>query len=1076
MTSNDPSSDSTSDDDEKRANELAPLFDRHWEARQRGEPLDTESWINLHPDGSAGLADFKVLEALHDAADAVNQDLQLGPEECEDDIALTYSIRRADGCISAAVDRIGNQTLNQAFQPGVVLGERYALERELGRGGMGVVYLGRDLRLGRQVAVKGILPRQRSLFASDTKRRNMFEEEARLGASLLHPAIATVFDFGFHEGNPYSILEYVPGETLRDVLRRRQCVPLDEVQSIVMALAQALDYAHSHHIVHRDLKPENIRVTQGGAYKILDLGLARRFNLENEWSFAGTPAYASPEQCAEQHSDGRTDQYALALIAYEMLTGTRPFVAKDRLALLQMHISQRPVSAGQLRRDIPGAVSNAVDRALSKPPENRFASCHDFALAIGCQTVSGTSTAQENPEVVVFQRSDNFSRFHNLVRRAAMDGKSIWSCYGETIDRWPFGSIKEAVSKKNRLELRVSDSNRKARRIVWVFPDSAICQKWHSEIEDRRNSPPHEGDNPTQVASRQTILLIKQRPPFRFQQCGAVEATTRSSQLSLASVCLRAAMSGAEAIIGLESEKRAMFRDKWRLSGIAVRSVNADGRRQLISRWYWSEITKVSNLTFWFGILVFFIGMYQTSLRWISFRDSDLEVRALTESAVVMARYYYFWQLATAVLLRWLRWRQLVIPTAFTLAVSAASCFAWIGGGIHCSIVYQSTWEASLQALRGIFAPVLSVVPPIIGLVLARHLWLATRRFRNVLPKAERRAAVSRLSVAALIWFISLLFAFLIIRPEYAIAYIRTRDVHYRTLSSSLSSSFYSRARPFNNAQDLQDWANDTSLFWTDQLKQTIYCMNLNSGEVRYFPGLRLKNPRGIFIDRATRQMFFADYGHDYIAKTDLNTSDASPIIKNVPGVRGITVDLQARKIYWTDRDLKRVFRADLDGSHEPETLLTEDNGLQYPYSIQLDVSRGEMYIEDHHARSIFRANLDGSEPEAFADLKRCRGNIPAGMVIDVPNRMLYYTEAAGDSQCIRRIGLDMGATKLVVGGLQYPTGLVIDAESEKLYWAATEGRFTVIQRSNLDGSDVERVAVAGSVRAMALCNPKRSK
>ena len=149
------------------------------------------------------------------------------------------------------------------------------------------------------------------------------------GAGLNHPAIAAVYDFGFHEGHAFTVFEYVDGDSLRDLLRSCPRMGLAEVRTVVGSLARALDFAHSRGIVHRDLKPENIRASKQGQFKILDLGLAQEFRLNREWGiFAGTPAYASPEQAAGVPADGRSDQYALAVIAYEMLVGCRPLRAR----------------------------------------------------------------------------------------------------------------------------------------------------------------------------------------------------------------------------------------------------------------------------------------------------------------------------------------------------------------------------------------------------------------------------------------------------------------------------------------------------------------------------------------------------------------------------------------------------------------------------------------------------------------------------------------------------------------------------------------------------------------------------
>ena len=141
--------------------------------------------------------------------------------------------------------------------------------------------------------------------------------------------------------------------------------------------------------MHRDLKPENIRATEQRQFKILDLGLAREFSRQDDWRFAGTPAYAAPEQAAERPSDGRTDQYALAVIVFELLTGRRPFESNSWLDLLEMHFSSAPPRPRSLDPDIPETVEAAILKALEKDPNLRFSTCTELAVALGCQFLTG---------------------------------------------------------------------------------------------------------------------------------------------------------------------------------------------------------------------------------------------------------------------------------------------------------------------------------------------------------------------------------------------------------------------------------------------------------------------------------------------------------------------------------------------------------------------------------------------------------------------------------------------------------------------------------------------------------------
>ncbi len=353
-----------------------------------------------HPDSSKPATDLVT---------PTEEDLGAGSEETVDyhhrrgtDPTVSYVALKANGGIDLGLPDPRDSRLT-TFAPGMVLQDRYRLDSELGRGGFGLVFLGHDRRLDRPVAIKVMLPgRRMATPEQQAELAAMFAEEARLGANLLNPAIATVFDYGFHGSLPYTVFEYVPGETLRELLFRRTRLPLDEVLLFLGPVAQALDVAHARRVVHRDLKPENIRVTRQGQFKVLDLGLAREFDRHDDWRFAGTPAYASPEQAAELPSDGRSDQYTLALIVFELLTGRRPFVGRDPWDLLRQHRTAEPPDPRTLLPSIPDLVSEAILRALGKDPNQRFNTCQDFAAAVGCRFVVDVP---ESPEILYEARA-----------------------------------------------------------------------------------------------------------------------------------------------------------------------------------------------------------------------------------------------------------------------------------------------------------------------------------------------------------------------------------------------------------------------------------------------------------------------------------------------------------------------------------------------------------------------------------------------------------------------------------------------------------------------------------------------
>lgn len=275
------------------------------------------------------------------------------------------------------------------FEIGLTVADRYFLKEFLGGGAMGRVFLANDLRLERPVAMK-VVAHHCDNFADLEKN---LEHEAKLGANLHHRGIAAVYDFGFHEDKSFTIYEYVEGETLLKLLRRRGRLPLEEALPIVHELAVALDFAHIRGVVHRDLKPANICFTKGGEFKILDFGLARDTRQEIEAGvYSGTPAYSSPEQSACRPTDGRSDQYALALIVFEMLTGQKAIAAGDPLSVLKQQINDHPPRPRDLVADLPESTEAAILQALSKEPADRFATCREFAAALGDVRASASHT------------------------------------------------------------------------------------------------------------------------------------------------------------------------------------------------------------------------------------------------------------------------------------------------------------------------------------------------------------------------------------------------------------------------------------------------------------------------------------------------------------------------------------------------------------------------------------------------------------------------------------------------------------------------------------------------------------
>jgi TolB-like protein/tRNA A-37 threonylcarbamoyl transferase component Bud32/Flp pilus assembly protein TadD len=266
------------------------------------------------------------------------------------------------------------------------LRDRYVLERELGRGGMATVYLARDLKHDRLVALKVIRP---ELAATLGPAR--FLREIKLAARLQHPHILSVHDSGEAAGQLWFTMPYVDGESLRDRLERDGPLPLDDAVQITREAAQALDYAHQQGVIHRDIKPENILLTQDGNVLVGDFGIARMFGAEEPLTATGlslgTPAYMSPEQAAgERIVDARSDVYSLATVVYEMLAGEPPFTGATAQAIIAKRFSTPATPVRVLRADVPEHIEQALTTALARTPAGRFRGTGDFAAALKTST------------------------------------------------------------------------------------------------------------------------------------------------------------------------------------------------------------------------------------------------------------------------------------------------------------------------------------------------------------------------------------------------------------------------------------------------------------------------------------------------------------------------------------------------------------------------------------------------------------------------------------------------------------------------------------------------------------------
>jgi serine/threonine-protein kinase len=262
---------------------------------------------------------------------------------------------------------------------------RYKIVRELGRGAMGVVYHAIDPNIGRPVAIKTIqLSGIRKPEEQERLRERLFRE-ARSAGILSHPGIVTIYDVEQQGELAYIAMEYVDGPTLDQLLSEPQPLAPNRIFSILAQTAAALDYAHGKGIVHRDIKPANIMIAGDGTAKITDFGIAKitasdHFTMTG--SIVGTPHYMSPEQVQGQQVDGRSDQFSLAVIAYEMLTGEKPYTGEHLTTVVYKIVAEEPVAPHRINSTLGGPIDGAIRKGLAKKPDARYRTCSEFIDAL----------------------------------------------------------------------------------------------------------------------------------------------------------------------------------------------------------------------------------------------------------------------------------------------------------------------------------------------------------------------------------------------------------------------------------------------------------------------------------------------------------------------------------------------------------------------------------------------------------------------------------------------------------------------------------------------------------------------
>ena len=338
-----------------------------------------------------------------------------GDEELRREVeSLLVADDQAESFLDTPALNLAAQKIAADVQGPSLVGKRishYEIIERIGAGGMGEVFLARDTRLGRHVAIK-ILP---ASFAHDDELRGRFEREARAISSLSHPHICALYDIGHQDGTNFLVLEYVEGETLSSRLVKG-ALPIDRVLRYAIEIASALDHAHRRAIVHRDLKPGNIILTKGGA-KLLDFGLAKfqppaanagvllssapteHAPVTGRGTIVGTLQYMSPEQLEGKKADARTDIFAFGAVTYEMTTGRKAFEGHSQASLIAAILQVEPRSMSEVQPAISPALERVVKTCLAKDPDERWQTAHDLMLELKW-IADGASTSSQVASVI----------------------------------------------------------------------------------------------------------------------------------------------------------------------------------------------------------------------------------------------------------------------------------------------------------------------------------------------------------------------------------------------------------------------------------------------------------------------------------------------------------------------------------------------------------------------------------------------------------------------------------------------------------------------------------------------------
>lgn len=313
----------------------------------------------------------------------------------------------ATAMMPASAERDANEALLEVLRQATI-GE-YEVHKELGRGGMATVYLAHDIALDRKVAIKVMSP---ALLLMGEGMAERFKREARTAANLSHPNIIPIYTVKSAGKTLFFVMKFIAGRSLESIIHEIGPMPIPVVKAILQQVGNALGYAHRNGIIHRDVKPANIMIDEEGWPVVTDFGIAKvaeNRGLTMTGIAVGTPSYMSPEQCAAKDITGKSDQYSLGVVAYEMLTGKQPFEGDSAMSIMFQHFHEQPKPLTEVRPDTPPALARAVMRMLEKAPDKRWGSMEEAMAALGAQPLAHDDPEQVNLIAVVRRGSNRES-------------------------------------------------------------------------------------------------------------------------------------------------------------------------------------------------------------------------------------------------------------------------------------------------------------------------------------------------------------------------------------------------------------------------------------------------------------------------------------------------------------------------------------------------------------------------------------------------------------------------------------------------------------------------------------------